>query len=142
MSRGALALTTLDNPRHPRFAPCHREHSEPEIMSGYVQLERDAEGCLPVPELGLRLCLWQGEYLGAETTWLRWVDNEGFLPLPEEAERARANAPSCAPTPSAAAQTRRRQSCGACLLSWRGYVVVTAPEGGHLQRWLSQGFKP
>ena len=62
------------------------------IEGTYVPLERDAEGCLPVPELGLRLCLWQGEYIAVETTWLRWADNEDFLPLPEEAERARANA--------------------------------------------------
>ncbi len=60
------------------------------IEGNYVSLELDTEGCLPVPELGLRLCLWQGEYIGVETTWLRWADNEGLLPLPEEAERARA----------------------------------------------------
>ena len=111
-------------------------------MSGYVQLERDAEGCLPVPELGLRLCLWQGEYLGAETTWLRWVDNEGFLPLPEEAERARPNAPSCAPTPSAAAQTRRRHNYSACVPSWQGCMVMAVPEGRRLRRRFLRGFRP
>jgi hypothetical protein len=62
------------------------------IEGNYVSLELDTEGCLPVPELGLRLCLWQGEYIGVETTWLRWADNEGLLPLPEETERARADA--------------------------------------------------
>jgi hypothetical protein len=58
----------------------------------YVPLERDAEGCLPVLELGLRLCLWQGEYIGVGSTWLRWADNDGLLLLPEETERARTDA--------------------------------------------------
>jgi Uma2 family endonuclease len=57
----------------------------------YVPLPRDKDGCLPVPSLNLRLCLWQGEYLGVETTWLRWADDQCLLPLPEEAQRQRAD---------------------------------------------------
>jgi len=57
----------------------------------YVPIPRDAEGCLPVPSLGLRLCLWSGEYLGITATWLRWAGAQGLLLLPEEAERQRAD---------------------------------------------------
>lgn len=48
-----------------------------------------------IEELGLGLTLWEGTYLGAKQTWLRWCDKEGkVLATPEEsrdAERSRAD---------------------------------------------------
>ena len=38
--------------------------------------------------VGLGLSLWQGEYEGTETLWLRWTDREGRL-IPTGAEWAR-----------------------------------------------------
>ena len=38
-------------------------------------------------QVGLRLTLWDGEFEGLATTWLRWCDREGNL-LPTGAERA------------------------------------------------------
>ncbi|MBE2197485.1 MAG: Uma2 family endonuclease [Anaerolinea sp.] len=34
-----------------------------------------------LPELGLRLTLWEGEYEGMWETWLRWCDQDGALIL-------------------------------------------------------------
>jgi Uma2 family endonuclease len=85
----------------------------------YLPLERDAEGCLPVPELGLWLCLWQGEYLGVATTWLRWADDDGLLLLPEEAERARADDAE----QRAAAERRRADSAEAELQRLRAELA-------------------
>lgn len=34
-----------------------------------------------LPELGLGLTLWEGEYEGQQETWLRWCDQEGNLIL-------------------------------------------------------------
>ena len=43
------------------------------------------EGRLLVPELGLSLGLWQGEYRGIERLWLRWLTLEGrLIPIPSE----------------------------------------------------------
>ena len=71
---------------------------DPEDRSGfvlqnrrYISIQRDKDGCLPVPSLGLRLCLWPGKYLGVAATWLRWADDHGLLLLAEEAERQQAN---------------------------------------------------
>ncbi len=44
-----------------------------------------------LPELGLRLQLWCGEFEGTEAAWLRWCDANGNL-IPTEAERADAEA--------------------------------------------------
>jgi len=58
----------------------------------YVPLPRDADGNLPVPSLGLKLGLWEGAYLGIDTLWLRWRDDQGrLLLLPEEREEHRAD---------------------------------------------------
>lgn len=40
-------------------------------------------------EAQIGLTLWQGDYEGVNTTWLRWCDGEGNL-IPTGAERARA----------------------------------------------------
>jgi len=39
------------------------------------------EGCLPIPELGLSLGVWQGTYQGITCLWLRWMTLEGNLIL-------------------------------------------------------------
>jgi Uma2 family endonuclease len=92
----------------------------------YVPLQRDGEGCLPVPELGLRLCLWQGEYIGVETTWLRWADDGGLLLLPEEAERARADAAQR----QADAERRRAETAEAELRRLRAELAGLRGGGG------------
>lgn len=61
------------------------------VEGRYLPLSRDAQGCLPVASLGLHLCLWYGDYMGVETDWLRWSDQDGPLPLPEETQRQRAD---------------------------------------------------
>ncbi|MFN0122058.1 MAG: Uma2 family endonuclease [Blastocatellia bacterium] len=40
-----------------------------------------------LPEIGLSLTLWEGEYEGSRTKWLRWCDAAGNL-IPTGAERA------------------------------------------------------
>jgi Uma2 family endonuclease len=40
-----------------------------------------------MPDVGLGLMLWEGEFQGIHETWLRWCDREG-RPLPTGAERA------------------------------------------------------
>ena len=60
--------------------------------SRYVPLQRDADGGLPVAVLGLKLVLWRGEFGGIATTWLRWADHNGLLPLPVEVADRRAEA--------------------------------------------------
>ncbi len=40
---------------------------------------------LPIPELGLRLGLWQGSFRSFNRLWLRWMTLDGVLiPLPDE----------------------------------------------------------
>ncbi|WP_295402781.1 Uma2 family endonuclease [uncultured Thiocystis sp.] len=53
----------------------------------YQPIERDGQGRLRSPLLGLALILWQGDYLGIEGTWLRWATPDG-VPLPTHAEAA------------------------------------------------------
>ena len=54
-------------------------------------VERDE---LWLPELGLGLMLWNGEFEGTNATWLRWCDEEGRLLLTgvERAEREQSRA--------------------------------------------------
>ncbi|MCL1463855.1 Uma2 family endonuclease [Argonema galeatum A003/A1] len=43
------------------------------------------DGRLLIPELGLSLGLWQGEYEGINRLWLRWLTLEGeLIPIPRE----------------------------------------------------------
>ncbi len=59
----------------------------------YQPLDRDREGRLPCPVLGLSLVLWEGSYQARGGTWLRWTTVDGsVLPTREEAEHARAEA--------------------------------------------------
>ena len=44
------------------------------------------DGRLLVPQLGLSLGLWQGNYEGMERLWLRWFTIDGgLIPIPSEA---------------------------------------------------------
>jgi Uma2 family endonuclease len=82
-------------PNYYWFDPFAPEDRAGFILRGnsYLPLLPDGAGRLPVPSLGLKLGLWQGRYLGLDTQWLRWTDQDGhLLPLREEAERARADA--------------------------------------------------
>ncbi|MBD0393249.1 MAG: Uma2 family endonuclease, partial [Microcoleus sp. C1-bin4] len=45
-------------------------------------------GRYPIPQLGVELGIWQGEYDEMNLPWLRWWDSEGNLLLIGE-ERAR-----------------------------------------------------
>jgi Uma2 family endonuclease len=53
------------------------------VSQGYIE---QVGGLLDA--VGLGLSLWQGEYEGTETLWLRWADREGRL-IPTGAELAR-----------------------------------------------------
>ncbi|XXX79474.1 Uma2 family endonuclease [Sorangium sp. So ce134] len=55
----------------------------------YSPMVSSAEGELVSQQLGLRLGVRDGSYLGSEGKWLRWLDAEG-RPLPTAEEQARA----------------------------------------------------
>jgi Uma2 family endonuclease len=43
-----------------------------------------------IPEIGLGIGVWQGNYQGIEMSWLRWYDGKGWILTPVEHERQRA----------------------------------------------------
>ena len=53
-------------------------------LSGYSYQEYNS---LNLPEVSLRLKIWEGEYNGSVSTWLRWEDEAGNL-IPTGKERA------------------------------------------------------
>jgi Putative restriction endonuclease len=53
-------------------------------LSGYSYQEYNS---LNLPEVSLRLKIWEGEYNGSFSTWLRWEDEKGNL-IPTGKERA------------------------------------------------------
>jgi Uma2 family endonuclease len=57
--------------------------------------------------VGLGLTLWQGEYEGTETLWLRWIDREGRL-IPTGAELARREQQRATEAEQRAEQERQR----------------------------------
>lgn len=57
--------------------------------------------------VGLGLSLWQGEYEGTETLWLRWTDREGRL-IPTGAELARREQQRATEAEQQAEQERQR----------------------------------
>ena len=67
---GALELYRLDE--HARYAP----------------VPPNEAGRLPIPPLGVELGVWEGEYRGIETPWLRVWDAVTGEMLPSEEERA------------------------------------------------------
>ena len=61
------------------------------LVGGHYESVDLTQGCLSVPELGLSLGVWQGNFRGFNRLWLRWMTLEGtWIPLPtEETEVAR-----------------------------------------------------
>jgi len=61
------------------------------LLSGQYQELDLAESLILMPEIGLSLGLWQGQYEGINRLWLRWYDAEGKLILTDaEREKQRA----------------------------------------------------
>jgi Uma2 family endonuclease len=54
----------------------------------YQRLSQNDRGRYPIPQLGVELGIWQGEYDEMNLPWLRWWDSEGNLLLIGE-ERAK-----------------------------------------------------
>lgn len=57
------------------------------IGNRYHHCEPNDRGHYPIPELGVELGIWQGNYMNQTLPWLRWWDSEGKLLLTGE-ERA------------------------------------------------------
>ncbi|MGD2182736.1 Uma2 family endonuclease [Lusitaniella coriacea] len=54
------------------------------VGAQYAPMELE-EGELHLPELELKLGIWQGEFQGIERLWLRWFTEAGdLIPIPEE----------------------------------------------------------
>jgi Uma2 family endonuclease len=47
----------------------------------YAQLEANDRGHYSIPQMGVELGIWQGQYQNAELPWLRWWDLQGSLLL-------------------------------------------------------------
>ena len=61
------------------------------VENGFELLAANERGHYPIPQMGVELGIWQGEYLNVELPWLRWWDLQGNLLLTgeERAERER-----------------------------------------------------
>jgi Uma2 family endonuclease len=60
---------------------------------GYTPLQPNFRGHLLSEQLGVWLGLWEGEYQGIQSTWVRYYDDAGaVLPTLEEAARKRVDA--------------------------------------------------
>lgn len=69
------------------FDPAHHLTEKPLTifsLNGYSYREYPS---LHLPEVSLRLKIWEGEYNGSVSTWLRWEDAKGNL-IPTGKERA------------------------------------------------------
>jgi Uma2 family endonuclease len=64
------------------------------VGNRYQRSQPNSQGRYPVPELGVELGIWQGEYFHQILPWLRWWDREGNLLLTgdERAEQERERA--------------------------------------------------
>ncbi len=73
----------------------------------YQPIAQNAAGRLPCERLGLDLGLWEGDYEGYRTFWLRWFTKEGtLLPTSQEAEAAEQAARQQAEAARQQAETR------------------------------------
>ena len=55
------------------------------LVAGQYEPASLTDGRLLIPQLGLSLGLWQGEYEGINRLWLRWLTLEGeLIPIPSE----------------------------------------------------------
>jgi Uma2 family endonuclease len=61
------------------------------VENGFELLAANERGHYSIPQMGVELGIWQGEYLNVELPWLRWWDLQGNLLLTgeERAERER-----------------------------------------------------
>lgn len=59
------------------------------LVGGHYELAELIEQGLPIPEIGLTLGLWRGNYQDRERLWLRWLTTEGVL-IPTPSEQATA----------------------------------------------------
>ena len=61
------------------------------VENGFELLGANERGHYSIPQMGVELGIWQGEYLNVELPWLRWWDLQGNLLLTgeERAERER-----------------------------------------------------
>lgn len=57
------------------------------VDGGYVAVEPNEAGRLPIPKLGVELGLWEGTYRGLSLPWLRFWDAATGELMPNEAER-------------------------------------------------------
>jgi hypothetical protein len=60
--------------RDPWRMECYRHRD-----GRFVRAKPTVAGRHPVPQLGVELGLWEGEYLGVRATWMRWYAPDGTL---------------------------------------------------------------
>ena len=59
------------------------------VGTRYQEIAPETGGGWFSQELGLKLVLWQGEFVNVRRTWLRWATPDGeLIPIPEEAADA------------------------------------------------------
>ena len=51
------------------------------VEDKYVLLPTNDRGHYPIPQLGVEMGIWQGQYQNLNIPWLRWWDNQGTLLL-------------------------------------------------------------
>ena len=73
----------------------------------YQQIAPESGGGWFSQELGLKLVLWEGEFVNVRQTWLRWATQDGeLIPIPEEAADAAEQRAVTAETRAVTAETR------------------------------------
>ena len=60
------------------------------MAGGHYQEQESSQSRIWIPELELGLELWQGEYQGISRQWLRWLDEEGWVPTDTEQAQQKA----------------------------------------------------
>ncbi len=89
----------LQVPYYVVFNRSNNEWQAFHLVAGKYQELKLTEPRIAMPELGLSLGLWRGEYQGINRLWLRWYDGKGDLILTDaeaaiqlaEREKSRAN---------------------------------------------------
>ncbi|MBE9188463.1 Uma2 family endonuclease [Microcoleus sp. LEGE 07076] len=81
------------------------------LVAGVYEQAELIGGCLPIPQLGLSLGLWQGIYEKIDRTWLRWFTLEGELiltPQEESEQQAAQSEQQTAQSEQRAAESEQR----------------------------------
>jgi hypothetical protein len=89
----------LQVPYYVVFNRANNELQAFHLVAGKYQELKLTEPIIAMPELGLSLGVWRGEYQGINRLWLRWYDGKGDLILTDaeaaiqlaEREKSRAN---------------------------------------------------